>query len=178
MTRALAPAPPESGLRPVTGNFGVPGLGYGRQYIRGPLALWRKRYEQLGPVSWFGAFGMRNVVLLGPDACAAALVNADKAFANGPGWRLFIGPFFERGLMLLDGDEHRGHRRIMQEAFTSQRLARYVEALNPAIATGLAAGRRAPPSAPIRPSSRSPWTWPPASSWVAPRALIRLGWPR
>jgi cytochrome P450 len=139
MTRALAPAPPESGLRPVSGNFGVPGLGYGRPYIRGPLALWRKRYEQLGPVSWFGAFGMRNVVLLGPDACAAALVNADKAFANGPGWSLFIGPFFERGLMLLDGDEHHRHRRIMQEAFTSQRLARYVEALHPAIATGLAA---------------------------------------
>jgi cytochrome P450 len=137
MTRTLAPAPHDSGLRPVTGNFGVPLLGYGRQYIRDPLTLWRTRYEQLGPVSWYGAFGMRSVVLLGPDACATALVNADKAFANGPGWRTLIGPFFKRGLMLLDFAEHHEHRRILQEAFTPQRLARYVEALHPVIARGL-----------------------------------------
>jgi cytochrome P450 len=137
MTRALAPAPPGSTLRPVSGNFGVPGLGYSRQYIQDPIALWRRRYEQLGPVSWLGAFGMRTVLLLGPDACATALVNADKAFANGPGWGRFIGRFFDRGLMLLDGDEHHTHRRILLEAFTPQRLARYVDALHPAITTAL-----------------------------------------
>jgi cytochrome P450 len=38
-----------------------------------------------------------------------------------------IGPFFNRGLMLLDFDEHLYHRRIMQEAFTRTRLAGYVE---------------------------------------------------
>jgi cytochrome P450 len=136
MIRALAPAP--AGLRPVLGDYGLPGLGYGPAYIRDPLTLWRNRYRQLGPVSWFGAFGQRAVALLGPDACGTALVNADKAFANGPGWRTYIGPFFDRGLMLLDFDEHRTHRRILQEAFTAARLTRYVEALHPAIAAGLA----------------------------------------
>ncbi|HVV21213.1 MAG TPA: cytochrome P450 [Pseudonocardiaceae bacterium] len=135
MTRALAPAP--TGLKPVLGNYGMPGLGYGPAYIRDPLTLWQQRYRELGPVSWHGAFGMRMVALLGPDACAAALVNGDKAFANGPGWGKFIGPFFERGLMLLDFDEHRTHRRILQQAFTTERLARYVEALHPAITAGL-----------------------------------------
>ncbi|EUA33858.1 P450 heme-thiolate domain protein [Mycobacterium xenopi 3993] len=38
-----------------------------------------------------------------------------------------IGPFFNRGLMMLDFDEHLYHRRIMQEAFTRTRLAGYVE---------------------------------------------------
>lgn len=135
MTRALAPAP--TGLTPVLGNFGPPILGYGPAYMRDPLALWNTWYKELGPVSWHGAFGMRSVSLLGPDACGTALVNADKAFANGPGWGQFIGKFFHRGLMLLDFDEHRGHRRILQQAFTTDRLSRYVAALHPAITTAL-----------------------------------------
>jgi cytochrome P450 len=43
------------------------------------------------------------------------------------GWQPVIGPFFKRGLMLLDFEEHLYHRRIMQEAFTRTRLAGYVE---------------------------------------------------
>ena len=62
-------------------------------------------------------------MLLGPDACGAALRNADKAFANGPGWGELVGPFFDRGLMLLDFEEHHRHRRIMQEAFTRDRIS-------------------------------------------------------
>lgn len=144
MTRALAPVPSGSGLKPVMGDFGAPLIGYGRQYIRSPLTIWRKRYEQFGPVSWLGAFGMRTITLLGPDACGIVLANRDKAFANGPGWGKFIGPFFGRGLMLLDGEEHLTHRRILQEAFTHDRLARYIEALHPAITAGLDTWRPTP----------------------------------
>src|ERR1700742_4512289 len=140
MTRvqALAPVPAGSELKPVLGHFGLPVLGSGAAYIHNPLALWRKQYREQGPVSWMGAFGQRMVTLLGPDACAVALVNADKAFANGPGWNFYIGKFFDRGLMLLDFDEHKTHRRILQEAFTAARLSRYLEALHPAIKAGLA----------------------------------------
>ncbi len=40
-----------------------------------------------------------------------------------------IGPFFHRGLMLLDFDEHMFHRRIMQEGIgrPRSRLVGYVE---------------------------------------------------
>jgi cytochrome P450 len=41
-----------------------------------------------------------------------------------------IGPFFRRGLMLLDFDEHMFHRRIMQEAFIRSRLVGYVEQMD------------------------------------------------
>ncbi len=150
--QALAPVPAGSELKPVFGHFGLPVLGSGAAYIHNPLGLWRKQYREQGPVSWMGAFGQRTVTLLGPDACAVALVNADKAFANGPGWNFYIGKFFGRGLMLLDFEEHRTHRRILQEAFTPQRLARYVDGLHPAIAAGLDAwtprsGFRAYPAA-------------------------------
>ncbi|MGH2726962.1 MAG: cytochrome P450, partial [Actinomycetota bacterium] len=91
-----------------------------------------------GPVSWVKAFGSRLVVLMGPDANATVLLNRDKAFSNGRGWEYFIGPFFRRGLMLLDFDEHHHHRRIMQEAFTNERLAGYLDGLNAGIERGIA----------------------------------------
>jgi cytochrome P450 len=56
--------------------------------------------------------------------------NADHAFASGPGWSYLVGPFFDRGLMLLDGEEHHRHRRIMQQAFTADRVARYTDAMH------------------------------------------------
>ena len=81
--------------------------------------------------------GARGTVLLGPDACGEALRNADKAFANGPGWGRLVGPFFDRGLMLLDFEEHHQHRRLLQAAFTRDRLEGYTAALGPAVASGL-----------------------------------------
>lgn len=138
MDNVLAPAPRDSGLHAISGDSGPPVVGYLREYMRDPVTLWRRRYEQYGPVSWFSAIGGKTVSLLGPDACGAALVNKDKAFASGPGWRRLIGPFFDRGLMLLDFDEHLEHRRIMQQAFTNERLARYTDALGPAVEAGLA----------------------------------------
>jgi len=138
MNNYLALAPENSEIRPIPGDSGLPLLGHGPRYIRDPLKLWTDRYERYGSVSWFKAFGTQFVSLLGPDACQTALNNRDKAFANGDAWRKLIGPFFDRGLMLLDFDEHLAHRRLMQQAFTRDRLAHYAAALNPAVASGIA----------------------------------------
>ena len=67
-----------------------------------------------------------SVIALGPDATQAVFSNRNKDFSQ-KGWHPVIGPFFKRGLMLLDFDEHMHHRRILQEAFTRSRLAGYVE---------------------------------------------------
>lgn len=137
MTRTLAPAPTGSELTPVPGDGGLPLLGHGLEYLRDPMRLWEGRYHRYGPVSWFRAFGTRIVALLGPEASEVVLTNRDKAFASGDGWQFLIGPFFERGLMLLDFDEHMSHRRLMQQAFTSDRLARYSAAIDPAVRTAI-----------------------------------------
>jgi cytochrome P450 len=73
---------------------------------------------------------------LGPDATQTVFSNRNKDYSQG-GWQPVIGPFFNRGLMLLDFDEHHAHRRIMQEAFTRDRLATYTTAMHPAIAQGM-----------------------------------------
>jgi cytochrome P450 len=83
------------------------------------------------------AFGFDVVMALGPDATQAVLVNADKAYSQS-GWESFIGPFFRRGLMLLDFDEHLLHRRIMQEAFTRPRLAGYLQRADELVAKDIA----------------------------------------
>lgn len=120
------------------GDRGVPVLGSFFDYLRDPVALMRRQHDHYGPVAPLHQLGGTWVMLLGPDACGTALRNADKAFANGPAWTYLVGPFFRRGLMLLDFEEHHLHRRIMQEAFTRQRLAGYAERQHPAIERGLA----------------------------------------
>lgn len=70
---------------------------------------------------------------MGPQALEAVWVNKDKAFSSTRGWQPVIGPFFDRGIMLLDFEEHRDHRRIMQQAFTRSCLNGYLELMSPAI---------------------------------------------
>ncbi len=115
----------------------VPVIGPTLAYINDPLALMRDQHDRFGPVSEMPFLGRKWTVLTGPDACGEALRNPEKAFSNELGWDYLVGPFFNRGLMLLDFEEHHRHRRLMQEAFTRDRLHGYVEGLGPAIARGL-----------------------------------------
>jgi cytochrome P450 len=140
MASPLASRPAGSQLRPVYGDSGPPLVGYTFRFMRHPLAWAQARYDAYGPVSWSRAFGLRIVSALGADANEVVLGNRDKAFSQA-GWRDFIGPFFSRGLMLLDFDEHHRHRRIMQQAFTKPRLRRYLDQLDPAIDRGLSTWR-------------------------------------
>ena len=137
MTSVLAPPPQGSGLKPVPGVPGVPYIGSTLAVMRDPIGMARKRYDQYGAVAWGWLLGQRTVTVQGPEAAQAVLVNRDKAFANGPAWSYFIGPFFTRGIMLLDFEEHLHHRRIMQEAFTRPRLQAYMEAMAGGIVKGV-----------------------------------------
>ncbi len=130
--RDLAVPPAGSGLQAVPGDAGLPLLGHTLDYIRFGTDFGRERYERLGPVSWIGAFGTKLVVVAGPDATQQALTSNAKAFSQD-GWTFFIDAFFHRGLMLMSFDEHRMHRRIMQEAFTRPRLAGYVQQVTPCV---------------------------------------------
>lgn len=123
---------------------GLPWIGQTLRYVRDPLRMMTEQYRTFGPVSEMDFIGDRWTVLLGPDACEAALRNADKAFASGPGWGRLVGPFFDRGLMLLDFEEHHRHRRIMQAAFTRDHVERYVESLQEPVRRAVAAWQPGP----------------------------------
>jgi cytochrome P450 len=122
--RVLAEPPPGSGLQPTWGEPGPPVVGKTLMFMRYGPKLSLEQYDRFGPVSWTSVFGMKVCAVVGPEAAQHVLVNKDKKFSQS-GWEWFIGPFFNRGLMLLDGEEHHDHRRIMQEAFTRPRLEAY-----------------------------------------------------
>jgi len=135
---AFATPPAGSGLRPVLGDAGAPLIGHTFELMHYGPEFHLRRQQSYGPVSWVSAFGQRIVVLSGPDAAQAALVNGDKAFSQD-GWAYFIGRFFPRGLMLMDFGEHHLHRRIMQDAFRRERVAGYVDQMGPSIRSGVMA---------------------------------------
>lgn len=143
-TRPLADPPAGSGLKPVLGDPGVPVLGHTLAFLQDPIGVTRDSYARLGTVTWGSAFGITIVSAIGPNAIETVLVNRDKAFSNKTGWEEFIGPFFDRGVMLMDFDEHRHHRRIMQHAFKRERLVSYLDAMHPAIERGLASWPNGP----------------------------------
>jgi cytochrome P450 len=123
--KKLADPPPGSGLKPIVGDSGLPILGHIVEMFRGgpdyPLFLYNTR----GPVTFADSPILPSIVALGPDATETIFANRKKDYSQ-QGWIPVIGPFFNRGLMLLDFEEHLAHKRIMQQAFTRPRLSSYV----------------------------------------------------
>nr|CEL23411.1 Cytochrome P450 [Kibdelosporangium sp. MJ126-NF4] len=133
---ALANVPTGSGLKAVPGDGGIPLVGHSLEALRLGLDFGLKRYETYGPVSWMNVFGVNMVAVAGGEASQVVMTNKDKVFSQ-KGWEYFIGPFFRRGLMLLDFDEHMFHRRLMQQAFTRQRLTGYLDHVSSSVADGV-----------------------------------------
>ena len=133
----LSPVPADAGLKPVPGDRGLPLIGLSLDFMRDPITTMRARYDRYGPVSWAAVYGIRMVQMIGPEANEFVFRNRNDAFSNHRGWDYFIGKFFHRGIMLLDFEEHRWHRKIMQQAFNREVLKAYIERMGPEIARGL-----------------------------------------
>ncbi|MCG8315340.1 MAG: cytochrome P450, partial [Pseudomonadales bacterium] len=116
---------------------GLPLLGHTIGFLTNPVGLGVEMYEKYGPIVRGGAFGLKSVFMCGPEANQFVLRNQDKAFSNWKGWEFFIGPFFKRGIMLLDFEEHKFHRGIMQAAFKKPVMIEYLKRMNPVIEKGI-----------------------------------------
>lgn len=136
MKTVIAQAPADSGLAPVACSSRN-GILQVLAMRRDPFGYNRKQRADLGEVYGLNALGVRVVTANGPAAAGEILMNKDRAFANGPAWSYFIGPFFNRGVMLLDFDEHRHHRHILQAAFTPTVLKGYMQEMQPMIASAM-----------------------------------------
>lgn len=131
------PAQKISHLKTPPGTPGLPLVGFTFEQMRDPLKFTRRWFDRYGEISWSNAFGIRLVYLIGPDANQFVFQNKGDIFSNNQGWDYFIGKFFHRGIMLLDFEEHRFHRKIMQNAFKKSVLVEYLKQMNPAIDEGL-----------------------------------------
>ena len=129
---------PTSALAHIPGDNGWPLVGHTLVVLSDPKGFVERRAERYGPVYRSHAFGQSNVSLLGPDANEFVLLDSQKLFSSMLGWSVLLGRLFPRGLMFLDFDEHRLHRRALSVAFKSGPMQSYLGQLNAGIAKGLA----------------------------------------
>ena len=115
------------------------------RFLRDPLGYTRRQYERHGPVFRVNHFGGWSAVLIGPDALELTLFDRDRNFSSELGWGPILNRLFPRGLMLMDFDEHRAHRKALGVAFKPEPMRAYLGALNEGIAARVerwrAAGR-------------------------------------
>ncbi|PNE01631.1 cytochrome P450 [Alcanivorax sp. MD8A] len=144
MSQPFCTIPADSELKAIRGDRGLPLIGLTLSFMKDPINLMRKRYDRYGPISWASVFGMRMVHMVGPDANQFVMLNRGDLFSNHQGWDYFIGKFFHRGIMLLDFEEHRWHRKIMQQAFNRDVLRGYLQRMGPHITQGIEHWDRVP----------------------------------
>jgi cytochrome P450 len=139
---AALPTPGLAALAHIPGHDGLPLVGDTFKFLAAPLGSVQTMAKRYGLVHRSRVFGIRSVSLLGPDAVGFVLFDQARLFSSAEGWDPFLGRLFPRGLMLLDFDEHRLHRRALSVAFKAGPLKSYLAALDAGIAARLALWRQ------------------------------------
>ena len=132
-------APPRRNqLTHIPGDEGWPIIGKTFQVLADPKGYVEACAAKYGPVYRTHSFGQTNVVLLGPEANELVLFDQQKLFSSTHGWNHVLELLFPRGLMLLDFDEHRLHRKALSVAFKSGPMKSYLGELDKGIAARIA----------------------------------------
>src|ERR1051325_10062364 len=114
---AHIPVPPNpKALRHIPGDEGWPFIGNTLNVLADPKGWIEKAAVKYGPVYRTSLFGETSITLLGPEANELVLFDQQRLFSSTHGWGPILGRLFPRGLMLLDFDEHRLHRRALSGA--------------------------------------------------------------
>jgi cytochrome P450 len=128
---------PGEALAHIPGDDGWPIVGHTLAILADPKGFVERRAQRYGPVNRSRVIGRLNVTLLGPEANELVLLDPQKLFSSALGWGFILDLLFPRGLMLLDFEEHRLHRRALSAAFKSGPMQSYLTGLNAGIAKGL-----------------------------------------
>ena len=145
-------ASPVYTLHPAEAQFadaysGRRGLADDRQdagVLADPKGQVERQSKKYGLVYRSHLFGETSLVLLGPEANELVLFDQAKQFSSTLGWGRILGLLFPRGLMLLDFEEHRLHRRALSVAFKSGPMKSYLADLDTGIAARVAQWKAQP----------------------------------
>ena len=125
-------------LAHIPGENGWPVVGNTLKMLADPIGYAHAMVAKYGTVYRHHSFGGPNVTLLGADANELVLFDRDKVFSSEQGWGPMLNQLFPRGLMLMDFDKHRVHRRTLSVAFKPEAMKLYADTLNAGIAIGVA----------------------------------------
>ncbi|ABD09319.1 Cytochrome P450 [Rhodopseudomonas palustris HaA2] len=143
LVATLAP-PPRSALAHIPGDEGWPIIGRTLHVLADPKGQVEMMGRLYGPVYRSRVLGETSITLLGPEANELVLFDNTKLFSSTHGWGSILGLLFPRGLMMLDFDEHRLHRKALSVAFKAGPMQSYLAELNSGIARQVAQWRAQP----------------------------------
>jgi cytochrome P450 len=127
------PIPQKSTTDHVPGEDGLPFVGTTLEQLRDPHAFAKRMSAAYGNIYRTSSFGGRFIQLHGPDANELVLFDRDKVFSSEQGWGPLLNLLFPGGLMLMDFEKHRVHRKTLSVAFKPEPMKLYAEALNEGI---------------------------------------------
>src|SRR5256885_5332557 len=136
--------PKRNSLTHIPGDEGWPIIGKTIEVLADPKGHVEKHAAKSGLVDRSHLFGETSIVLLGPEANELVLFDQAKLFSSALGWGRILGLLFPRGLMLLDFEEHRVHRRALSVAFKSGPMKSYLAELDTGIAARVAQWKAQP----------------------------------
>jgi cytochrome P450 len=127
-------APKRGALAHIPGDEGWPIIGRTLEVLADPKGQVEKMASTYGLVYRSKILGETSITLLGPEANELVLFDNTKLFSSTHGWGPILGLLFPRGLMMLDFDEHRLHRRALSVAFKAGPMQSYLAELDAGIA--------------------------------------------
>jgi cytochrome P450 len=136
--------PKRNSLTHIPGDEGWPIIGKTLEVLADPKGHIERNAARYGSVYRSHMFGETSIVLLGPEANELVMFDQAKLFSSTHGWGRILGLLFPRGLMLLDFEEHRLHRRALSVAFKSGPMKSYLTGLDKGIARRVAQWKAKP----------------------------------
>jgi cytochrome P450 len=137
-------APRRQALSHIPGDEGWPVIGRTLSVLADPKGEVERMSAKYGLIYRNRILGETSITMLGPDANELLLFDQNKLFSSTYGWGTILGRLFPRGLMLLDFDEHRLHRRALSVAFKSGPMKSYLAALDAGISKRVQQWRQQP----------------------------------
>ncbi|MGJ0507943.1 MAG: cytochrome P450 [Methylocystis sp.] len=128
------PAPERGAMAKIPGSNGWPIVGNTLEILADPKGVTERSARQYGRVYRAYTLGAHTVTLLGPEANEFVFLDEAKVFSSALGWGIILERLFPGGLMLLDFDEHRLHRKALSVAFKAGPMKAYLASLNAGVA--------------------------------------------
>src|SRR6201995_5146727 len=141
---AFISPPKRAALAHIPGDEGWPVIGRTLAVLADPKGEVERMAATYGHVYRSRVLGETSISVLGPEANELLLFDQNKLFSSTHGWAPILGRLFPRGLMLLDFDEQRLHRRALSVAFKSGPMKSYLAELDAGIAARVAQWRAKP----------------------------------